>query len=124
VTAWLRSPQSSGPAEMIWCFYLPAKEEKLEPKSASCNQTLLKVKLAGGCEIGLIKIALEICAWPAGITNAFQDRRHDRCLRHVGGFALCTPQIMGAFISGMIQTGHWARARSVSHTAAAFILFS
>jgi hypothetical protein len=27
-------------------------EEKLEPKSARCYQRLLKVRLAGGCEMG------------------------------------------------------------------------
>jgi hypothetical protein len=109
---------------MIWCFYLPAKEEKLEPKSASCNQTLLKVKLAGGCQIDLIKIAREFGAWPAGIINA--SRNVDTIGASVmwAGSPFVHLKSWGAFVSGMIQTGRWARARSVSHTAAAFILFS
>jgi hypothetical protein len=94
-------------------------EEKLEPKSVSRNQTLLKGDLLGDARSVLIKIARELFARPSGNASRIVDTTGAYVMW--AGLTFVHLKSRGAFVSGMIHAGHCVAVGSVDVSAAAFI---
>jgi hypothetical protein len=105
------------------CTLFAGKARKVRTKKRDLQSNVIESKLVGGCEIGLTKIIREVSARPAGITSASKTVDTTGAYITWAGWPLPTSNHGGAFVSGMIHTGPSARARSASHTAAAFMLF-